>query len=105
MRAHLHDLRVEVEDDDWVDRFARDWRQSDLDAATSALLEYVEKLTRQPAAVGESDIDLLRRAGWGDLAINDAVQVCAYFNYINRIAEGLGVDEEDWLDELGRPRT
>lgn len=105
MRAHLHDLRVEVEDDDWVDQFARDWRQSDLDAATSALLEYVEKLTRQPAAVGESDIDLLRRAGWGDLGINDAVQVCAYFNYINRIAEGLGVDEEDWLDELGRPRT
>jgi alkylhydroperoxidase family enzyme len=48
-------------------------------------------------------VTALRAAGWDDRAIHDAVQVCAYFNYINRIAEGLGVDHEDWLDDVGRP--
>lgn len=103
MRAHLHDLRVEVDDDDLVDRFAADWRTAVTDPATVALLGYAEKLTRAPALVGAEDTDGLRRAGWDDRAITDATQVIAYFNYINRLAEGLGVDLEDWIDELGRP--
>ena len=39
-------------------------------------------------------VDLLREAGWDDRAIHDGCQVIAYFNYINRIADGLGVDPE-----------
>lgn len=104
MRAHLHDLRAEVDDDEWVDRFARDWRQADLDAPTRALLEFADHLTRRPAGITRADIDALRAVGWSDEAISDAVQTCAYFNYINRIADGLGVDPEEWLDDLGRPR-
>lgn len=68
-----------------------------------ALLQFTETLTSNPAAVGPANIQELRNAGWDDRAITDAVQVCAYFNYINRIAEGLGVDPEEWLDERGRP--
>lgn len=85
-----------------VDRFAEDWRNAGIDAATTALLEYAEKLTRSPAGCGASDIAALRDAGWDDRAIHDATQVCAYFNYINRIADGLGVEPEHWIDELGR---
>jgi alkylhydroperoxidase family enzyme len=44
--------------------------------------------------MAESDIDELRAAGLSDQAIHDAVQVIAYFNYINRIGDGLGVDLE-----------
>lgn len=87
-----------------VDRFAADWRTAGLDPATAALLEYTELLTRSPAGVTSSHIERLRRLGWNDRAITDAVQVCAYFNYINRVAEGLGVDPEPWLDETGRRR-
>ena len=69
-----------------------------------ALLTYAEALTRSPASVGAADVEALREAGWDDRAITDGAQVCAYFNYINRIAEGLGVDDEPWIDEIGRIR-
>lgn len=68
-----------------------------------ALLAYTEKLTLSPVGVGAEDIDQLRDLGWSDSAIHDAVQVCSYFNYINRIANGLGVDDEAWLSALGKP--
>jgi len=86
-----------------VDRFAADWRSADLDALTVALLDHAEKLTISPGSCNEDDIEALRAVGWSDRAINDATQVCAYFNYINRIAEGLGVDDEEWLGDDGKP--
>lgn len=100
----MHDLRDEVEDQDLVDRFADDWRTAGLDAPTVALLEFAEKLTEAPASIGPGDIDILRSHGLDDEAISSATQVIAYFNYINRIAEGLGVPHEEWLGEDGRPK-
>ncbi len=44
--------------------------------------------------MAEADVQDLRKAGWNDRAVHDATQVVAYFNYINRVAEGLGVDPE-----------
>jgi alkylhydroperoxidase family enzyme len=44
--------------------------------------------------VTQQDIEHLRGLGWTDRAIHDAAQVTAYFNYINRLADGLGVDLE-----------
>lgn len=71
-----------------------DWRQAGLDEPTKALLEYGEKLTCSPSQVRGDDVRRLRAAGWNDRAVHDAVQVVAYFNYINRVADGLGVDPE-----------
>ena len=85
-----------------VDRFAVNWRTAGFEVAFEALLAFVEKLTVQPARCGAGDVAALRGFGWSDRAITDAVQVCAYFNYINRIADGLGIDLEDWIDERGR---
>jgi uncharacterized peroxidase-related enzyme len=87
-----------------VDRFAEDWRTAGLDPATMALLDYAEKLTVEPAAIGEEEIETLRRHGFDDAGISSVTQVVAYFNYINRIAEGLGVTEEEWLVPDGRPK-
>ena len=86
-----------------VDRFAEDWRTAGLDDVTTAMLDFTERLTREPASVGREDVERLRGAGLDDRAITDVVQVCAYFNYINRIADALGVEHEDFIDELGRP--
>ena len=87
-----------------VDRFAADWRTAGLDPTTTAILEYCDKLTRSPAEMSLADVETLRSYGLDDRAINDAVQVCAYFNYINRIADGLGIVPEDWIDELAYAR-
>lgn len=50
------------------------------------------------------DIARLRAAGLDDQGISSATQVIAYFNYINRIAEGLGVPMEAWLHDDGTPK-
>jgi alkylhydroperoxidase family enzyme len=54
-------------------------------------------VTHKPASVGQDDIDRLREVGWSDAAIHDAIQVVSYFNYINRVADAVGIeDEPDW---------
>jgi uncharacterized peroxidase-related enzyme len=87
-----------------VDRISADWRSAGLPDADVALCEYAEKLTLRPSSVGREDIDRLRAVGLDDEGISSAAQVVAYFNYINRIADGLGVPLEDWLGEDGRPK-
>lgn len=59
------------------------------------MLEYAAKLTKRPADVGREDIERLREAGLDDRSILDAAQVASYFNFVNRMAEGLGVELEE----------
>jgi NAD(P)H-hydrate epimerase len=71
-----------------------------------ALCEYAVKLTREPADVTVDDVEALRAAGLDDRAIVDANQVVAYFNYVNRVADGLGVElEESWPEAVRRARS
>jgi len=88
------DLRAEVKDEALAEAIKTDYRTADLDDATRALLDYAVKLTTEPSSVTEQDVDRLRQLGFSDRAIHDAAQATAYFNYINRIADGLGVDLE-----------
>ena len=78
-----------------MDRIKRDWRTAGLSAADRALLAFAEKLTRAPSAAAKDDLEALRGHGFADADLHDAVQIISYFNYINRIADGLGVDLED----------
>jgi len=67
--------------------------------ADRALLDYAVKLTRDPAQVREADIERLRRHGFDDPAIHRLVHIVGYFNYYNRLASGLGVeDEPEWAN-------
>jgi uncharacterized peroxidase-related enzyme len=87
--------------DQFVERIARNWRTAGLDAANVALCEYAESLSTTPAEIGSAGVERLREAGFDDRAILDATQVISYFNYINRIADGLGVDRETWIRAWG----
>jgi len=78
-----------------VEAFARDWRTVPLGRPDQVLFEFADKLTREPWTMTEADIERLRHEGWTDEHISDAVQIIGYFNYINRVADGLGVDLED----------
>lgn len=84
-----------------MEAIARDWRGAGLGDADRALCEYAEALSRTPAAVGPTGVARLRAAGFDDRAIHDAAQVIGYFNYINRLADGLGVDPETWIRAWG----
>ncbi len=64
-----------------------------------ALLRYAVKLTARVGAMEKQDIDALRAAGCDDGEILEVNQVCAYFNYSNRLLNGLGVTTEG--DVLG----
>ena len=87
--------------DAFVHAIARDWRDAPLDPVDRALCGYAEKLTLRPTDMAESDIQTLRRVGLNDVAIHDATQIIAYFNYINRVADALGVEREDFIRPWG----
>jgi uncharacterized peroxidase-related enzyme len=70
---------------------ARDHTQAKLDAADRAMLDYTAKLTRQPATVTPADLQGLRAVGFNDQAILQINLIASWFNYINRVADGLGV--------------
>lgn len=66
-----------------------------LDRRQRALVDYALKLTLKPEEVSEQDLAPLREVGLADSAIHDAAAITAYFNFVNRLALGLGVDLEN----------
>lgn len=72
----------------------RDYTRAPVSASERALLDYAVKLTREPWAMTSEDIARLRAAGWSDAAILDLNLVAAYYAFVNRLADGLGVELE-----------
>ncbi len=79
-----------------------DWRQAPLSDADRALCAFGAKLTHDQHACEKSDLDALRTHGFDDRALHDATQVIAYFNYISRVADALGLEPETSAQEWGR---
>ncbi|HKQ50038.1 MAG TPA: hypothetical protein VJZ71_18325 [Phycisphaerae bacterium] len=73
-----------------------------LSAAVVQLLRFAQQVTESPASCTADNIAGLRAAGWSDAAIHDAVQIASYFNYINRVADALGVEPEPGIPQWGR---
>jgi alkylhydroperoxidase family enzyme len=65
-----------------------------LSAREAALLDYAEALTVSPATIRSTHIDVLRAVGCDDRTVHDACAIVAYFAFVNRIADGLGVEVE-----------
>ena len=62
---------------------------------------FAEKLTLQPSTITQLDIDTLSDFDLSDKEISEIVQIVSYFNSINRVADGLGLEPEDFIDEKG----
>ncbi len=82
-----------------VDALRTDWTQAELSAADRQMLVYCEKLTLRPWDMVEQDVADLREVGFTDGAILDINQVTGYYAYVNRLADGLGVEIEDYFKE------
>lgn len=74
-----------------VEAFAASPEGAPLPERTRVLVTYALKLTREPARMSEADLAPLRAAGLSDRGIHDTAAIIAYFNFVNRLAEGLGV--------------
>jgi uncharacterized peroxidase-related enzyme len=78
-------------DDPLVAALRDDYRKAQLSPADRAMLDYVDQLTRDATAIGAEWIDGLRTHGFDDRAILQITALAAWFNYINRMADALGV--------------
>lgn len=63
------------------------------------MLQFVERVTDAAYEIRKRDIEDLRQAGFQDEAILDIVHITGYFNHINRLADALGVDLEDFMEQ------
>jgi len=73
-----------------------------LSAAERGILVYARKLTLAPKDVNEDDIRSLRESGFSDSGILGINAATAYMNFVNRIAQGLGVEPEDQMSAFTR---
>ena len=97
----MYDLRSETDNQKLVDEIAKDWTTSSISSVQMAMCEFAKKLTENPNKVNKKDIELLRSYNLSDKDISQIVQIIAYFNYINRVADGLGLEPEEFIDKKG----
>lgn len=88
---HAEALQRYVKDDELVDLLKSADGLETLEPRLSNIVRHAEKLTTAPAAMTESDLDELRAVGLDDKDILDVSLITAYFNFVNRLALGLGV--------------
>ena len=91
MESHAAFLRTVTLDEELTAALRRDYRQAPLTDQERAMLDYASKLTVSPARVTTEDLERLRNAGFDDQGILQINLIASWFNYINRVADGLGV--------------
>jgi uncharacterized peroxidase-related enzyme len=80
---------------------ATNYRHVELDPRRRALADFAAKLTREPWAMQEADVEALRAHGLSDQAVLEAIEVVAFFNYTNRLASAMGLQpDEQYLDRF-----
>lgn len=83
------------ETDALITALVEDPGTADISPADGAMLEYAAQLTGAPPTITAETINRLRHVGFDDRAIHDICAVAAYYAFVNRIADGLGVELEE----------
>lgn len=97
MRHHRRGLRRLLRDDGLLESIEADPFSAGLGPRRAAILDYARTLTLTPGRVDPALLDNLRSVGLGDADILAVCEVVAYYAYVNRIADGLGVQLEPWF--------
>ena len=74
-----------------VEALEKDYRTAPISEPERVMVDYVVKLTKDATKVGKEDHAKLRKAGFDDKAILQITLIASWFNYINRVADALGV--------------
>ncbi len=82
-----------------VDLLISNYQKAPVSTEDLAMLAYADKLTKEPWKMVEEDVKTLREAGFSDSAILDINQVTGYYAFVNRLADGLGVELENFWEE------
>ncbi|HCW76003.1 MAG TPA: peroxidase [Candidatus Marinimicrobia bacterium] len=83
------------EQDELISQLVESGSAENLSETDQAILMYVAKLTRTPGSIISQDVEILKSADLDDRAIHDICAIAAYFSFVNRMADGLGVELED----------
>jgi alkylhydroperoxidase family enzyme len=78
-------------DEALVEAIQRDYRTAPIDARDRTMLDYVWQLTKDATGIGPEHHDRLRAVGFDDRGILQITLIASWFNYINRVADSLGV--------------
>jgi uncharacterized peroxidase-related enzyme len=77
-----------------VNALRKDYRTAPISEPERAMLDYVVQLTRDATKISRTDHERLRTVGFDDRAILQITLIAAWFNYINRVADALGVERD-----------
>jgi len=80
--------------EEMVEALKRDYRSASISEQDRVMLDYVVKLTKDATKVSPDDHTRLRSAGFDDRGILQITLIASWFNYINRVADALGVGRE-----------
>ena len=81
-------------DEELVEALQDDYRTASISEQDRIMLDYVSQLTRDATRISQQDHERLRSAGFDDQAILQITLIASWFNYINRVADALGVGRD-----------
>lgn len=91
MESHIEFLRRASLDEELAAELRRDYTKANLSQADRAMLDFAVKLTKAAYKMTPEDVGRLREVGFDDTGILQITLIAAWFNYINRVADALGV--------------
>ena len=94
MVSHAEFLRKVTLDDTLVAALRADWRTAPISDAERVMIEYVVQLTEDATCITPAYHDRLRTVGFDDRGILQITLIASWFNYINRVADSLGVGRD-----------
>ena len=107
--AYCHGVHAATAREFGVDAEVLDAMLSNIESAPveerlRPILRYVKQLTEAPTRMTQAHADAVFAAGWDDQALHDAASVCALFNLMNRLVEGLGIRADEQYHHLAGRR-
>jgi len=91
VESHAEFLRVATLDSDLVAALREDYRTAPITVAEQVMIEYVIQLTKDAVKITPEHHERLRSVGFEETAILQITLIAAWFNYINRVADALGI--------------